>query len=151
MKVQEVIFAGGSEEDHVVAGGGDHRAERPAGVALAGALRRVRLPRTGRPVAGEAVAEATTDGCGGAGAGLYREKYFDLNVRHFHEKLGSKHEVKLTYIWVKGVLQGAGLVAKGRKRGMHSKRRARRPAAGDAAAHRWQPGIAGFRTSVGTT
>ena len=23
--------------------------------------------------------------------GLYREKYFDLNVRHFHEKLGEEH------------------------------------------------------------
>jgi Homeodomain-like domain len=23
--------------------------------------------------------------------GLYREKYFDLNVRHFHEKLGAEH------------------------------------------------------------
>jgi hypothetical protein len=25
--------------------------------------------------------------------GLYREKYFDLNVRHFHEKLGSQHPI----------------------------------------------------------
>jgi transposase len=49
--------------------------------------------------------------------GLYRERYFDLNVRHFHEKLASAHEIRLSYSWVKGILQGAGLVARGRKRG----------------------------------
>ena len=42
--------------------------------------------------------------------GLYREKYFDLNVRHFHEKLQAEHGIELSYSWVKGVLQGAGLV-----------------------------------------
>src|SRR5882724_1328786 len=73
---------------------------------------------------------------------LYREKYFDLNVRHFHEKLGEEHQIGLSYSWVKGVLQGAGLVAKGRKRGVHRKRRARRPLPGmllhiDGSRHRW--------------
>src|ERR1017187_3235558 len=24
---------------------------------------------------------------------LYRDKYFDLNVRHFHEKLGEEHQI----------------------------------------------------------
>ncbi len=43
---------------------------------------------------------------------LYREKYFDLNVRHFHEKLASEHEIDLSYSWVKAALQGAGLVAR---------------------------------------
>src|SRR5499425_1203620 len=33
--------------------------------------------------------------------GLYREKYFDLNVRHFHEKLREQHEIDLSYTWVK--------------------------------------------------
>ena len=33
---------------------------------------------------------------------LYREKYFDLNVRHFHEKLREKHEIELRDSWVKG-------------------------------------------------
>src|ERR1700730_3988469 len=51
--------------------------------------------------------------------GLYREKYFDLNVRHFHEKLQEEHQVEISYSWVKGLLQGAGLVAKGRKSGEH--------------------------------
>src|SRR3970040_1703288 len=31
--------------------------------------------------------------------GLYREKYFDCNVRHFHEKLGEKHGIRLSYTW----------------------------------------------------
>jgi transposase InsO family protein len=74
--------------------------------------------------------------------GLYREKYFDLNVRHFHEKLGAEHEVELSYSWVKGVLQGSGLVARERQRGVHRKRRARRPLPGmllhiDGSRHRW--------------
>jgi hypothetical protein len=38
--------------------------------------------------------------------GLYREKYFDLNVRHFHEKLQEEHQVEISYSWVKGILQG---------------------------------------------
>jgi hypothetical protein len=50
---------------------------------------------------------------------------FDLNLRHFHEKLASEHQIELSYSWVKGVLQGAGLVARGRKRGVHRKRRPR--------------------------
>src|ERR1051325_9545385 len=58
---------------------------------------------------------------------LYREKYFDLNVSHFHEKLREKHQIKLSYSWVKAALQGAGLVARARKRGVHRKRRLRRP------------------------
>ena len=33
--------------------------------------------------------------------GLYREKYYDLNVRHFHEKLGEQHGITLSYTWVK--------------------------------------------------
>src|SRR5882724_3833776 len=44
--------------------------------------------------------------------GLYREKYFDLNVRHFHEKLQGEHQIDLSYSWVKAALQGAGLVAR---------------------------------------
>jgi hypothetical protein len=38
---------------------------------------------------------------------LYREKYFDLNVRHFHEKLRVQHAMDLSYTWVKSALQGA--------------------------------------------
>ena len=35
---------------------------------------------------------------------LYREKYFDFNVRHFHEKLTEEHGVQLSYTWVKAAL-----------------------------------------------
>jgi transposase len=58
---------------------------------------------------------------------LYREKYFDLNMQHFHEKLQAEHGIELRYTWVKHALQGTGLVAGGRKRGAHRKRRERRP------------------------
>src|SRR5450631_697749 len=73
---------------------------------------------------------------------LYREKYFDLSVQHFHEKLGAQHGIQLSYSWVKQALQGAGLVARGRKRGVHRKRRERRPLPGmllhiDGSRHRW--------------
>jgi transposase len=74
--------------------------------------------------------------------GLYREKYFDFNVRHFHEKLVGEHGIGLSYTWVKQALQGAGLVTRGRKRGVHRKRRPRRPLPGmllhiDGSRHRW--------------
>jgi transposase len=74
--------------------------------------------------------------------GLYRDRYFDLNVRHFHEKLQSEHAIDLSYTWVKLALQGAGLVTRGRKRGVHRKRRPRRPLPGmllhiDGSRHRW--------------
>jgi hypothetical protein len=74
--------------------------------------------------------------------GLYRERYFDLNVRHFYEKLQSEHQIRLSYSWVKGILQGAGLVARGGKRGVHRQRRPRRPLPGmllhiDGSRHRW--------------
>ena len=73
---------------------------------------------------------------------LYREKYFDLNLRHFHEKLSSQHQIPLSYSWVKGMVQGAGLRARGRKRGVHRQRRERRPLPGmllhiDGSQHRW--------------
>ena len=73
---------------------------------------------------------------------LYREKYFDLNVQHFHEKLQAEHGIELSYTWVKQALQGAGLVARGRKRGAHGKRRERRPLPGmllhiDGSRHQW--------------
>src|SRR6059058_4359377 len=73
---------------------------------------------------------------------LYRERYFDLNVRHFQEKLRQQHQIGLSYSWVKAALQGAGLVQRGRKRGVHRKRRQRRPLPGmllhiDGSRHRW--------------
>jgi transposase len=73
---------------------------------------------------------------------LYREEYFDLNIRHFHEKLEDKHKINLSYTWVQKALQGAGLVAKRHKRGPHRRRRPRRPMPGmllhiDGSKHQW--------------
>src|SRR5215469_1573416 len=74
--------------------------------------------------------------------GLYRDTYFDLNVRHFCEKLRAEHGIGLSYTWVKLALQGAGLVKKGHRRGVHRRRRPRRPLPGmllhlDGSRHRW--------------
>jgi transposase len=74
--------------------------------------------------------------------GLYRDRYFDLNVQHFHEKLRQEHQIGLSYTWVKQALQGAGLVQRGRQRGVHRQRRERRPLPGmllhiDGSHHRW--------------
>jgi transposase len=73
---------------------------------------------------------------------LYREVYFDLNMRHFHEKLGKQHGIGLSYTWVQQALQGAGLVAKRHRRGPHRRRRPRRPLPGmllhiDGSKHQW--------------
>src|ERR1017187_2993786 len=135
-------FAGHGEEDHVVAGGRDHWIsdrqmrrwhERYEEFGFRGLFDR----RRGKPSPKRvplAVVEKVL--------GLYREKYFDLNVRHFHEKLQEEHQVEISYSWVKGLLQGAGMVARGRKRGVHRKRRPRRPLPGmllhiDGSRHRW--------------
>lgn len=77
---------------------------------------------------------------------LYRDKYAGFNVRHFHEKLREVHGIALSHMWVKLVLQGAGLVKKGRKRGVHRKRREHRPLPGMMLN---LDGI--FRTTVGMT
>jgi transposase len=78
---------------------------------------------------------------------LYRERYFDFNVRHFVEKLHAEHGVDLSYTWVKTALQTAGLVAKSRKRGKHRKKRPRRSLPGlmlhvDGSTHAWLGGEA---------
>jgi len=74
--------------------------------------------------------------------GLYQEKYFDLNVQHFHEKLKQEHQIQLSYTWVKKALQGAGLVRREGQRGVHRRRRERRPLPGmllhiDGSRHQW--------------
>ena len=75
---------------------------------------------------------------------LYRERYRGWNVAHFHDQLREHHRIRISYHWVKLALQGAGLVAKERRRGGHRLRRARRPLRGmllcqDASTHAWWP------------
>ena len=73
---------------------------------------------------------------------LYQEVYFDLNIRHFHEKLQEEHGIYLSYTWVQKALQGGGLVPRGRRRRKHRRRRERRPMPGmllhiDGSKHQW--------------
>jgi transposase InsO family protein len=93
--------------------------------------------RKGRPSA-QRIALATVEEV----LGLYQERYYDLNIRHFHEKLREEHAIELSYTWVQKALQGAGLVAKRHGRGPHRRRRPRRPLPGmllhiDGSKHRW--------------
>src|SRR6266849_2090250 len=76
---------------------------------------------------------------------LYRDKYFDFSVRHFHEKLREEHGIHYSYTCIKRLLRGAGLVVQARKRGPHRRKRERRPMSGmllhiDASKHRWLGG-----------
>jgi transposase len=84
---------------------------------------------------------------------LYRERYFDLNVKHFVEKLGEEHQIGLSYTWVKTALQTAGLVERHRKRGTHHKRRERKPLPGmmlhvDGSRHQWIPGLEAYQDLI---
>lgn len=73
---------------------------------------------------------------------LFQQSYHDFNIRHFHEKLRDEHGIKLSYTWVQKALQGAGLVARRKRRGKHRRRRERRPMPGmllhiDGSKHQW--------------
>jgi transposase len=73
---------------------------------------------------------------------LYQTRYYDFNVKHFHEKLSEEHGIRLGYTWVKRALQGAGLVAGKKKRTAHRKRRPRKEMPGimlhiDGSKHAW--------------
>jgi transposase len=73
---------------------------------------------------------------------LYRERYSDFTVKHFHEQLVRRHNYLLSYTVTRLSLQAAGLVAKAKRRGAHRKKRVRRPLPGmllfqDGSTHRW--------------
>jgi hypothetical protein len=73
---------------------------------------------------------------------LYRDRYSDFTVKHFHEQLVRRHSYKLGYTVTRLSLQAAGLVAKAKRRGAHRKRRPRRPLPGmllfqDGSTYRW--------------
>jgi transposase len=54
---------------------------------------------------------------------LYREKYVDLNVRHFNQKFVAERQIRLGYSWVKKALQGTGLVGRRAQAWVHRRRR----------------------------
>jgi len=73
---------------------------------------------------------------------LYREEYFDFNIKHFHEHLVRDHGVEYSYTWTKNLLQEAGYVKRQKGRGGHRRRRERRPIFGqmlhlDGSDHEW--------------
>lgn len=79
--------------------------------------------------------------------GLYRDTYRGFTVKHFHEKLLTRHNYKLGYTVTKLHLQCTGLVTKAKSRSAHRKKRPRRPMTGmmlhqDASTHAWLPGTA---------
>jgi len=76
--------------------------------------------------------------------GLYRDRYRDFTVKHFHETLVAEHNYKLCYTVTRLALQAAGLVRKATLRGKHRKKRVRRPLPGmllfqDGSTHAWLP------------
>ena len=78
--------------------------------------------------------------------GLYRDKYADFTVKHFHEQLQKRHGYMLGYTVTKLALHAAGLVRKAPKRSAHRKKRPRRPLPGmllhqDGSRHAWIEGL----------
>jgi transposase len=79
--------------------------------------------------------------------GLYRDRYSDHTVKHFHEQMTKRHGYKLGYTVTKVHLQRAGLVMPAPRRSAHRKKRPRRPLVGmllhqDASRFAWLPGAA---------
>ena len=77
--------------------------------------------------------------------GLFRDKYADFTVKHFHEQLVKRHDYKLGYTVTKLTLHAAGLVKPARRRSAHRKKRQRRPLPGmmlhqDGSRHIWIEG-----------
>lgn len=78
--------------------------------------------------------------------GLFRDKYADFTVKHFHEQLQKRHGYVLGYTVTKLALHAAGLVRKAPKRSAHRKKRPRRPLRGmllhqDGSRHIWIDGL----------
>ena len=78
--------------------------------------------------------------------GLFRDKYADFTVKHFHEQLQKRHDYVLGYTVTKLALHAAGLVRKAPKRSAHRKKRPRRPLPGmllhqDGSRHGWLEGL----------
>jgi len=78
--------------------------------------------------------------------GLFRDKYADFTVKHFHEQLQKRHGYVLGYTVTKLALHAAGLVRKAPKRSAHRKKRPRRPLPGmllhqDRSRHAWIEGL----------
>ncbi len=74
----------------------------------------------------------------------YREKHQGWNVKHFYTWY-RRGPGRRSYTWVKTVLQEAGEVKRGKRKGAHRKKRERSPWPGmlvhqDGSSHEWVPG-----------
>src|SRR5512134_2297085 len=79
--------------------------------------------------------------------GLYRERYADFTIKHFHEQLVKRHDYTLGYTVTKPHLHRARLVKPAPRRSAHRKKRPPRPLPGmllhqDASRHAWLAGAA---------
>ena len=77
---------------------------------------------------------------------LKRDVYPDFSVPHFYQQVTEKHDLKVSYNWLRLMLQEAGVVAKEPARGKYRRRRERRPMVGmllhlDASTHKWIAGL----------
>ena len=77
----------------------------------------------------------------------YRTHYRGWTVKHFHDHLRDRHGFAWSYTWTKTTLQRAGLVPKAPRRGVHRRRRERKPCVGmmlhqDGSRHEWLAGQA---------
>jgi transposase len=77
---------------------------------------------------------------------LKRDVYPDFSVRHFFEQISEKHQIKVSYNWLRLMLQEAGVVEREPARGQYRRRRERRPMVGmlvhlDASTHEWIAGV----------
>ena len=78
---------------------------------------------------------------------LYKTHYRDWNVNHFYDQYRRQHAGERCYTWVKNQLQAKGLVTKAKRRGVHRRKRPRKPMVGmmlhqDGSTHQWIPGEA---------
>ena len=76
---------------------------------------------------------------------LYRVRYSGWNVKHFHSWYRRVEGGERSYTWVKNQLQKSGLVEKSQGKGLHRKRRDRKPVPGmmihqDGSEHEWVSG-----------
>ena len=77
---------------------------------------------------------------------LKRDVYPDFSLRHFYEQVTEKHQLKVSYNWMRLMLQEAGVVEREPGRGQYRRRRERRPMVGmlvhlDASTHEWIAGV----------
>ncbi len=77
--------------------------------------------------------------------GLFDTRYRHFTAWHFWEKLVAKHDVTRSYNWVRLTLQAHGRIAPAPRRGVHRRKRPRRPMVGmmlhqDGSTHQWVPG-----------